>query len=63
MVGDGQPGKECVEKMERRYLYALFSGSHSHRGFSPVILQHTEFWNRLNGLLFAAIQLAATENR
>src|SRR6266850_4114536 len=36
----------------------FFRNSHSHRGFSPVISQSTEVWNRFNGFFSAAILLA-----
>jgi hypothetical protein len=40
---------------------ASFRNSHSHRGFSPVLSQHTEVWNRFNGFLFAAILIDLPE--
>ena len=43
------------------YFYASVGNSHSHRGFSPVIRQHTEVLNRFNGFLYAAILVGPPE--
>ena len=63
MVSGGSQNRfdRTQTSIDSGHFYASVRNSHSHRGFSPVLRQHTEVLNRFNGFLNAAILFGPPE--